>query len=186
MAPFEEIVSDVRNCTRCELHKTRRAPLVGEGPHDSEIMILGESPGYYEDMFGKHFIGEAGRLLDELLGIAGMERNKVYITNVLKCHPPRNHNPSRGRINACLPYLRRQLALLQPRLIITLGKYATKVTCELYELPFTRISQMRGHLLTGSLLVFPTFHPAYACHNPEKRYVLEEDFAVLKKIISQF
>ncbi|MFO7710265.1 MAG: uracil-DNA glycosylase [Candidatus Woesearchaeota archaeon] len=186
MDSFSKIAQDVKNCTRCELHETRRAPLVGEGPHDADVMILGESPGYSEDMFGKHFIGEAGRLLDGLLGIGGIERDKVYITNVLKCHPPRNHNPSRGRIDACLPFLKRQLALIEPRLIVTLGKYATQVMCELYQLLFTRISQMRGQLLTGSVLVFPTFHPAYACHHPEKRYVLEDDFAALKKVVSNF
>ncbi|MGM5488119.1 MAG: uracil-DNA glycosylase [Nanobdellota archaeon] len=179
MDSFGQLQQDVMDCTACELHATRRQPLVGEGPCDADIMIIGESPGYYEDMFGRHFIGEAGRILDELLALAGIERSLVYITNVLKCHPPRNHNPSRGRMDACAPFLKRQLALIRPRLIIPLGTYATKTICGIYGREFTRIGYMRGKLFGGDVKIFPSFHPSYACHHPEKKYVLEDDFAVL-------
>jgi len=122
---IENIKKEVKNCRKCDLHKQRSNSVAGEGLPHSTIMLIGEAPGYWEDQKGRPFVGAAGKFLDELLRIAGLERKDVFITNILKCRPPRNREPTQEEIRACTPYLNRQIDIIKPRLIITLGNVAT-------------------------------------------------------------
>ena len=123
---MESLSIEINNCKKCDLWKTRNKPLVGDGSVKSKILVIGESPGYYEDLQGKAFVGEAGKILDSLLDLVNLKRKDIYITNVLKCHPPRNHNPNRQEIDSCIGYLYKQIEIIKPRIILTLGKFASK------------------------------------------------------------
>ena len=125
---MESLSIEINNCKKCDLWKTRNKPLVGDGSINAEILVIGESPGYYEDLQGKAFVGEAGKILDNLLGLVNLKRKGIYITNVLKCHPPRNHNPNRQEIDSCIGYLYKQIDIIKPKIILTLGKFARGLT----------------------------------------------------------
>lgn len=184
----EELSKDIKNCKKCGLWKTRNAPLVGDGSVDAEILVIGESPGYHEDLKGRAFVGEAGKVLDHLLGLANLRRDEIYITNILKCHPPKNHNPNRDEIDSCKGYLCRQIAIIKPKVIITLGKYASKEIFTKFDLQFSRISELHGKLFDvetsfGKIKIIPMYHPAVACYRNEMLDVLKNDFKKLKGAI---
>ena len=184
----DELSTEINNCKKCELWKTRNKPLVGDGSVDVKILVVGESPGYNEDLAGKAFVGEAGKVLDQLLGLANLRRDKVYITNILKCHPPKNHNPNRDEINSCTGYLDRQIRTIKPRIIITLGKYASKEIFAKFNLQFSRISELHGKVFEveigfGKIKIIPLYHPAVACYHNEMIDMLKEDFRKLKDIL---
>src|SRR5690242_8854845 len=124
MAVMERLNAEVNSCTRCDLHCNTLHGVPGEGPYDADIMLVGEGPGFNEDKQGRPFVGAAGRFLEELLAIAGLQRKDVYITNVVKHRPPNNRDPEPGELAACRPYLERQIALIQPRVIVTLGRFS--------------------------------------------------------------
>ena len=185
---MEKLKQEIINCKKCELYKTRNKPLIGDGSINTDIMFIGESPGYKEDLQGKAFIGEAGKILDQLLDIINLSRDKIYITNVLKCHPPRNHSPTRKQINACIGYLYRQIDLIKPKLILCLGKYASKEIFSRYNLSWSRISELHGKVFTistlsGTLKIISLYHPAVACYHAEMINVLEKDFKMLGGIL---
>lgn len=144
-------------------------------------MIVGEAPGKKEDETGVPFVGAAGKQLDELLDLAGITREDVYIANVLKCRPPSNRDPRYDEISACAPYLREQTRIIDPSIIITLGNFATKFILKTE----VGITALRGKpVKTGKFLVFPVFHPASALYDPKKKKFLEEDFRAIGKLIS--
>ncbi len=147
-------------------------------------MLIGEAPGYYEDVEGRPFVGAAGQFLNELLREAGLERSGIYITNILKCRPPDNREPLPDEIEKCTPYLEKQIRKIQPRVIVTLGNYATGFIFSKVGLQFCGITKHHGKLREVSLLgidiqVYPTFHPAAALYHGEYKSLLVEDFARL-------
>jgi uracil-DNA glycosylase family 4 len=167
-AALDAIAADVRDCTACRLHLTRTKAVPGEGNHDTEVIFVGEGPGFNEDREGRPFVGRAGGLLERLLGHVGWSRDDVFITNVVKCRPPDNRDPEPDEIAACGPYLRRQLEALDPALVVTLGRFSMATF-----MPGVRISQAHGTSgpvdpATGArdATVLAMYHPAYALRNP--------------------
>ncbi len=165
---LEEIAAEVRVCTKCRLHQTRTKAVPGEGDPETEVIFVGEGPGFNEDRQGRPFIGRAGDLLVKLLASIGWRREDVFITNVVKCRPPDNRDPQPDEIAACAPYLRRQLEVLDPAVVVTLGRFSMGTF-----MPGARISQVHGTVrpvdpATGanSALVFAMYHPAAALRTP--------------------
>lgn len=185
---MRKLSSDINNCEKCSLYKTRNKPLIGGGPIDVNIMIVGESPGYYEDLKNKAFVGEAGKILDKLLSLIQLGRDKVYITNILKCHPPKDQNPSRHEIDSCIEYLHKQIDIIEPKIIVTLGKFASREVFTRFNLEFSRISELHGKMFTVKTLfseikIIPLYHPAVACYHKEMFNVLKKDFMNLKQAV---
>jgi len=187
---YRRLVEEIRNCTRCRLHETRRNPVPGEGPLDARVMLVGEAPGRKEDEQGRPFVGRAGELLNALLGLAGLERSQVYITNIVKCRPPGNRDPREDEIAACLPFLIRQIQLIAPRIIVALGRHAGRTLFSLAGKRWPGIRRAHGKPVEARIAglrvtLYPTYHPAAALYNPELRGVLEEDFRRLSEILGR-
>jgi len=176
---LEELREHIGDCRRCTLWSTRTTLVFGVGKPDAEILFVGEAPGRNEDLKGEPFVGAAGKLLDELLASIGLTRSEVYIANILKCRPPGNRDPQRNETDTCTPFLREQVRLIDPRVIVTLGKHATQ-----FILKTDRgITGLRGTLQhSGKYDVLPIFHPAAALYDATKRDVLFEDFARLGEL----
>ena len=171
----------IRACELCELAHTRKHAVPGSGNVDSNIMFIGEGPGKHEDENGLPFVGAAGKLLDELLQGIDLRREDVYITNIVKCRPPQNRDPNPEEIASCNAYLERQIDLIDPSVIVTLGRFSMARW-----FPDTRISDIHGvPKRFGSRVVVPMFHPAAALYNPNKRPVLHEDFSRLPGFITE-
>jgi len=182
---LDAIAAEVRVCTKCLLSKTRKNAVPGEGNSESPIIFIGEAPGYWEDIKGKPFVGAAGKFLDSLVTSIGFSRKKVFICNVLKCRPPRNREPTPKEIETCTPYLDRQLCVIQPKVVVTLGNYSTAYIFSKAQLPFTSITQTHGtfysaHILGMNLTVFPTFHPAAALYSAKYKELITSDFKLLR------
>lgn len=177
-----EIKDQVQDCRKCALCEGRTNVVFGDGSPDADVMIIGEAPGRNEDLQGVPFVGAAGKYLDELLAIAGLKRDEVYIANVLKCRPPSNRDPRVEEIEQCSDYLRDQTRAINPEYLITLGNFATK-----FILKTDRgITSMRGRLVQrGRFKVFPVFHPAAALYDSSKKILLEDDFAHFGKLLSK-
>lgn len=170
----------IGDCHRCPLGDTRTTLVFGTGDPDARVMFIGEAPGRNEDLKGEPFVGAAGRLLDELLAHAGLTRAEVYIANVLKCRPPGNRNPEPGEIETCTPFLREQIRVISPEVLVTLGNFATRFVLETTQ----GITALRGTpRLVGSVTVLPIFHPAAAIYDRTKRDALMRDFAVLAGLL---
>ncbi len=185
---YDNLVQEIIKCTKCELHKTRTKPVPGEGSLDPKIMFVGEAPGGREDETGRPFVGAAGKLLTMLIESIGLTREEVYITNVIKCRPPGNRDPSQMEIYTCLPYLRRQINIIRPRLIVTLGRHAARVIMDLAGLKFTSITKQHGTVNIATIsrikvIIIPTYHPAAALYNPGLKQMLIDDFKTIKKYI---
>jgi uracil-DNA glycosylase family 4 len=167
-------------CTRCPLAQGRTKAVPGEGPENAAIMFIGEGPGFHEDQQGRPFVGAAGQFLDELLQSIGLRRGEVYITNVVKCRPPGNRDPQPEEIAACQSYVDRQIALINPKVIVTLGRYSMARA-----FPNEKISAIHGKpRKVGEIVYVPMYHPAAALHQPSLRGTVEEDFAKLPKILA--
>jgi uracil-DNA glycosylase family 4 len=182
---MERIVTDIEACHRCELWKNRGNAVPGEGNLDAAIMFIGEAPGYWENVKGRPFIGAAGKLLDETLGGIGLSRNDVYIANILKDRPPENRDPKPEEIQACTPYLDRQIEIIKPKIIVTLGRHSTayilaKAGIEAVGVTLARGKVYEAELLGLKVLVIPTYHPAAALYYPKYKDMLEKDFQVIK------
>ncbi len=177
---LNEVASQCAICELCELHHSRKLAVPGEGPADAEILFIGEGPGFHENEQGRPFVGAAGSFLDELLASIDLSREQVFITNVVKCRPPGNRDPEPEELQACSPYLERQIAAINPKVIVTLGRFSMARF-----LPSAKISQIHGRpsKLDGRLIV-PMYHPAAALHQPSLRSVVEGDFAALPGIIT--
>lgn len=181
-----EVYREASGCTLCPLAQSRTNVVFGAGDANADLMFIGEAPGAEEDRQGLPFVGRAGSLLNELLGGVGLSREEVFVANVLKCRPPGNRDPQPVEIDTCRPYLLAQVDLIKPRVIATLGNFATK----LITANQTGITRVRGkpqvHTLgERTLQVFPILHPAAILRNPGQRPVMEEDFAALKALIGE-
>ena len=181
-----ELYKQARACTRCPLHETRTQVVFGNGNADADLMFVGEAPGASEDAQGLPFVGRAGKLLDEMLGQNGLTREDVFVTNVLKSRPPGNRDPEAEEIEACRPYLQRQVELIEPRVICTLGNFATKLLSgspqgitRVHGVPQQR--QLGGREVT----LYPLFHPAAALRTPRVKEQLSEDFSRLPGLLAQ-
>ena len=175
MDALAQIADEIRACRACPLWNTAHQAVPGEGSAESGLLFLGEAPGFHEDQQGRPFVGAAGQLLDELLGGIGLDRSKVFITNVIRHRPPENRDPLPAEIEACDVWLRRHLEALRPRVLVTLGRFAMGTF-----LPGESISRVHGKPRSvGGVTVFPMFHPAAALRSPSLRPALVADFAAL-------
>jgi DNA polymerase len=178
---LKELYQQVAVCPDCELSKNRTHAVPGEGRADAEIVFIGEAPGYYEDQQARPFVGPAGQFLDQLLASIGMRREDVYICNVIKCRPPQNRDPLPGEIEACHKWLERQLEIIKPPVIATLGRYSLAK-----HFPGQSISRVHGQeRRLGDTFVVPMYHPAAALHQASLRRVIEEDFKKLPAILEK-
>lgn len=171
--PLEEIAAQVAACHYCPLGDTRTNPVVGVGNPHARVLFIGEAPGKNEDLQGEPFVGAAGKYLNELLALAGLTREEIYIANVLKCRPPSNRNPQPEEIEQCAPFLREQTRTINPEYIVTMGNFATHFILKT-EIGITRLHGVLKQ--TGKFKVFPVYHPAAAIYDRSKRAALEEDF----------
>jgi len=179
--PLRALAGEIRACTACPLHRSARQAVPGEGSGESGVFFLGEAPGYNEDVQGRPFVGAAGQLLDELLAGVGLDRSKVFITNVVRHRPPENRDPLPEEVGACDVWLKRHLEILRPKVIVTLGRHA------MYKFfPAESISRIHGKLrkTPEGLVIFPMFHPAAALRQPALRSALVADFAALALYLS--
>ena len=181
MSKLTELHDEIAICQRCDLAKGRTQTVPGEGPENAEIMFIGEAPGFHEDRQGRPFVGAAGKFLEELLASIGLSREEVYICNVIKCRPPSNRDPLSGEIEACKPFLDKQIELIQPRLIVTLGRHSMA-----RYFPNVQITRIHGQpKRIGGRIYYPMFHPAAALHQPKWRSVVEEDMLKIPQILQE-
>jgi len=183
---IEAIAKEIKNCRKCSLSEIRTNAVPGEGNADSSIVLIGEAPGYWEDRKGKPFVGAAGRVLDETLEKIGIKRAEIFITNVLKCRPPGNRDPRSKEIQACTPFLDRQLKIIKPKFIVTLGRHSTSYLFSKMNLNFDGISKVHGRIYQARFAdwrcyIIPTYHPAAALYNVNLKEALLRDLLILKK-----
>ena len=172
--------AEVDGCGRCGLSKGRNKIVYGAGNPEARLLFIGEGPGADEDRLGEPFVGRAGKLLDKMIKQMGLSREEIYIANIVKCRPPRNRNPLEDEVGACLPYLERQISIVAPDVIVTLGNVATKALLK----TSVSISMLRGTFLDyRGIPVMPTFHPRFLLSNPDERWLVWEDMVkVLEKL----
>jgi DNA polymerase len=176
-----EIAEEVKRCTLCELYRTATNAVPGEGDPEARVMFIGEAPGWHEDKQGKPFVGASGQLLTELIESAGLTRDEVFITNIVKHRPPGNRDPLPDEIAACAGYLERQIAAIDPDVIVTLGRHSMN-----RYFPGERISKIHGKpKKIGTRMVVPMYHPAAALHNGSLRSTIEDDFKQLPKFLAE-
>jgi uracil-DNA glycosylase len=183
---LKSVYEEARECVRCPLHQTRTNVVFGAGSANADLMFIGEAPGANEDRMGLPFVGQAGKLLEKLLGEIGLERADVFIANVLKCRPPNNRDPHPNEIEACQSYLRQQVDLIEPTVICTLGNFSTK----LLRHDTTGISRLHGRdevRVIGSRAVrcYPLYHPAAALYTPSTLETLRADFHRIPRLLEQ-
>jgi uracil-DNA glycosylase family 4 len=175
-----DICTDLGDCTRCGLCESRTHIVFGEGSPNARVVFVGEGPGFDEDQCGQPFVGPAGQLLTKIIAAMGLTREAVYIGNIVKCRPPNNRNPQPEEIRQCLPFLKRQLAAIHPRVICALGSVAARTLLETE----TPISRLRGRFYAFmGIPVMPTFHPAYLLRNPERKREVWEDVQQVMKLL---
>jgi uracil-DNA glycosylase family 4 len=171
LSELTDLCEQIKVCRKCILAEGRTHAVPGEGPEHADILFIGEGPGFHEDRQGRPFVGAAGKYLEELLGTIGLRREDVYIANVVKCRPPGNRDPQPDEIAACRPYLDKQIDLIHPRLIVTLGRFSMQ-----RYFPGASISRIHGQpKRVGNVIYYPMFHPAAALHQPRWRSLVEED-----------
>ena len=181
MNSLDEIAQLVARCTDCDLHQGRTNAVPGEGAPDAELMFIGEGPGVQEDRQGRPFVGPAGQFLEELLASIGLSRRQVYIANMVKCRPPQNRDPLPAEIGACSKYLNRQIELIDPKLIVTLGRFSLARF-----FPGESISRARGRVRErDGRRIYPIMHPAAALYRQEMRSSIVEDFRRIPEILEQ-
>lgn len=179
---LKEFYEEIKNCQKCSLGKTRTNFVFGVGADNADLMFVGEAPGYYEDQQGEPFVGAAGRLLDKLLASIDLDRSKIYIANVLKCRPPQNRDPIPEEVEACKPYLLKQIELIKPKVIATLGNHATRTILN----KAVNISKVHGVKSQGDgYFIFPIYHPAAALYTKTTLEALEKDFLKLKDLLEE-
>jgi DNA polymerase len=177
---LKEFYLKIRDCQECELSKSRTKFVFGSGSAYASIMFVGEAPGKNEDLQGLPFVGQAGKLLDDLLGSIGFDRNEVFIANILKCRPPGNRDPRIEEINICKDYLLQQIKIIDPKIICTLGKFSTQLLLNTSK----GITGLRGKVFNiDNRIVMPINHPAAALYMPSKMEILKQDFQKIKKLI---
>ena len=185
-AALAAYAAETAGCERCPLAATRGQVVFGAGDPDAQLMLVGEAPGYHEDQGGEPFAGQTGELLERLLQGIGLQRDEVYLANVLKCRPPQNRDPLEAEIAACEPHLFRQIELIRPRVVATLGNFATRL---LSGRPFG-ITKVHGQehevtLASATVVLYPLYHPAAALYTPSMLHALEEDFARIPGLLGR-
>jgi len=184
---WRALKNKIANCKLCQLHKQRTKVVFGKGSLKSKIMLIGEAPGRNEDLTGKPFVGKAGKFLQECLDSLRLNKKQVFITNVIKCRPPHNRDPKQDEIKKCLIFLKQQIFLIQPKIIITLGRFALKVFIQ------NDISRVHGkprkimwryNKEKLGLILFPMFHPAIALYRKRFKRIIKKDFIKLRKLIN--
>lgn len=178
---LKEIADEVVVCTRCKLHQTRKNAVPGKGNPNTKVLFIGEGLGFHENEKGVPFVGAAGGFLDELLSEAGLSREEVFITNVVKCRPPGNRDPEPDELEACKYFLERQISAINPDIIVTLGRVSMG-----YFINNGKISQIHGRdFWAHDRMVVPMYHPAAALHQPALRNVVKEDFRRLPALVEK-
>jgi len=181
MLTLTELYQEIERCQDCELAKHRIKAVPGEGPEKANLLFIGEAPGWYEDQQGRPFVGPAGQFLDELLASIGLKRGQVYIANVIKCRPPGNRDPLPGEIQACSRWLDRQIELICPRMIVTLGRYSMA-----RYFPNQSISKVHGKTRKeDNIIYYAMYHPAAALHQGSLRKIIEADMLKIPQILAQ-
>jgi len=186
---WDELENAIKNCTRCDLHRFRKNAVPGEGDKGSHVIFIGEAPGSTEDEAGRPFVGAAGKLLTMTMEKLGISRDKVYITNVVKCRPPGNREPREDEISLCSIYLENQLKFLNPKIIVTLGNIASKKIFSMANIEWHGITRMRGktyrvNIVGLEAIVIPTIHPAAALYNPQLKKIFEDDFKLIRNALN--
>ena len=180
---WDELERECKACRRCALHETRRNVVFGVGPRDAEVLFIGEGPGEQEDLKGEPFVGRAGMLLDDMLELIDLDRTKVYIANMVKCRPPHNRDPLNIEQEACAVWLKAQLALLRPRILVCLGRIAAMTWIR----PDFKISKEHGQWSEkDGILTMALYHPAALLRDPRKRPETFEDLKALQKAIREY
>jgi DNA polymerase len=185
---LERLYAELSDCSKCGLRGDKNKVVSGRGNPDAEIMIIGEAPGRMEEIQGEPFVGAAGKFLNELLSDAGLSRNDVYVTNVVKCRPPGNRAPTPSEIASCRVCLDREIEIVRPKLIITLGRHSSTYIFAKADLDFKCITKEHGKMRQASLMkhqlkLLPSYHPAAALYNPKYREMLIGDFELLGKFL---
>jgi len=181
MSALSEINQAIEHCQDCELAKRRTRVVPGEGPENAQILFIGEAPGWHEDQQGRPFVGPAGQFLEQLLTSIGMKRDQVFIANVIKCRPPGNRDPLPGEIQTCAKWLDKQIELLKPKMIVTLGRYSMA-----RYFPNETISKIHGKARKlGNITCFAMYHPAAALHQGNLRKVIEEDMLKIPPLLAE-
>ncbi|AFL95397.1 uracil-DNA glycosylase [Thermococcus cleftensis] len=185
---MKKLEERIRACRKCPLGELRTNAVPGAGSYDAKVMFVGEAPGYWEDQKGLPFVGRAGRVLDELLAEIGLSREEVYITNIVKCRPPENRDPTEEEIKACSPYLDRQIDIIRPKVIVPLGRHSMRYILEKFGFEPEPISRIHGktfeaRTLFGKIVIMPMYHPAAALYRPPIREELRKDFARLRALL---
>ena len=181
MSELTELYDQIRNCTRCPLAQGRTRAVPGEGLETAAVMFIGEAPGFHEDKSGRPFVGAAGRFLEELLTGIDLTRDQVYIANVIKCRPPGNRAPTSAEIEACKSYLDHQIELIQPHIVITLGRFSMA-----RYFPGAKISSIHGKpRKIDGVLYYPMYHPAAALHQPSLRTTVIEDMTKIPQLLAE-
>lgn len=181
MSALNELYKEIERCRDCELAKYRTRVVPGEGPENSKLLFIGEAPGWHEDQQGRPFVGPAGKFLEELLALIGLKREQVYIANVIKCRPPNNRDPLPGEINACSKWLDRQIEIVRPLMIVTLGRYSMAKF-----FPNQSISQIHGKAKKqGGIIYYAMYHPAAALHQGSLRKLIEADMLKIPGILAE-
>jgi DNA polymerase len=177
------LASEVAACTACALHRTRTQTVFGVGRRDADLLVIGEAPGAEEDRQGEPFVGPAGKLLNAMLAAIGLRRTEVYIANILKCRPPGNRDPKSEESATCTPFLDRQIALLEPRAILALGRIAAQRLLQ-SELPIGRLRGQRLHYGKSQIPLVVTYHPAYLLRTPAAKAKSWQDLCMIRELIS--
>ncbi len=181
MSALSELCEEIALCRRCELYKYRTKAVPGEGPEDAEIMFVGEAPGWHEDQQGRPFVGPAGQYLSQLLASIGLGRDQVYITNVIKDRPPVNRDPLPAEIDACRIWLERQIELIRPKIVVTLGRYSMALF-----FPGKSISRIHGRAeKRDGVIYYAMYHPAAALHQQSLRRVIEADMQKIPRLLAE-
>jgi uracil-DNA glycosylase family 4 len=180
MASLDELNEQIARCMKCEIARLRTRTVPGEGNPKAELMFIGEAPGFHEDQQGRPFVGQAGQFLDQLLASIGLDRTRVFIANVIKCRPPSNRDPLPTEIQNCDPWLEQQIDIIQPRMVVTLGRYSMQKF-----FPGKTISRIHGTAVNRSgRLYFPMYHPAAALHQRSLLQAIQDDMKKIPEILA--
>ncbi|NJE43211.1 type-4 uracil-DNA glycosylase [Thermococcus sp. GR6] len=187
---MNKLEEKIKSCRKCPLGELRTNAVPGSGSYNAKIMFVGEAPGYWEDQKGLPFVGRAGKVLDELLAEIGLGRDEVYITNIVKCRPPDNRDPTEDEIKACSPYLDRQIDIIRPKVIVPLGRHSMRYILEKFGFEVEPISKIHGkafeaHTLFGKIVIMPMYHPAVALYRPALKEELRKDFQKLRELTGE-
>jgi uracil-DNA glycosylase family 4 len=181
MSALARLCQEIIDCRDCELAQYRTKAVPGEGAEDADLLFIGEAPGWHEDQQGRPFVGPAGQFLDQLLASIGLRREEVYIANVIKCRPPQNRDPLPAEIQSCRKWLDRQIEIIQPQMIVTLGRYSLA-----RYFPNQSISKIHGKpRKSGDVIYYPMYHPAAALHQGSLRKTIETDMLKIPQILAQ-